>query len=151
MKKKFIGLTLIFWLLVGSTMSVSAAQLQMDGETANVPVTYDNQSTFCVNIPESIDLSNSDGYTFTADFMYLTETQKVCIYAPTGGVTMTNEFGVTGKATLFTNDAGSDCVATFLRQQTSASSPMYTMFDGMDAGHYEGIATFTIRLEPYNN
>lgn len=155
MKKKLLGMVMTVCLLVGSTMTVSASQLHMNGETANVPVTYDNQSSFCINIPESIDLNDSAGYTFTADYMYITDSQKVCVYAPADAITMTNEYGLTGTARLYTNgsngDGNGNCVASFLRDQTTADMPMYGMFDGMAAGHYEGTATFTICLETNSN
>lgn len=53
-----------FSLLAGSTMSVSAAEYEVgqDGQNADVQVEYDNPSTFCVNIPESINLNTSNGY-----------------------------------------------------------------------------------------
>ena len=63
MKKKVLGTMMAFAVLVGSVMPVSASQLHMDGESADVKLSYDNQSTFCINIPESINLNNPDGYT----------------------------------------------------------------------------------------
>ena len=134
-----------FSLLVGSVMSVSAAELTQDGATADVQVEYDNPSTFCVNIPESINLNNLDGYRFTATMMNLTESEKVCIYAPEEVVQMTNEMGAVGTAHLYSND--SNAVATFMSGQVESSNVMYNMFDGLSAGHYTGTATFTIRLE----
>lgn len=151
MKKKLLSLTMAFCLLVGSAMSVSAAQLQTDGETADVQVTYDQPSSFCVNIPESIDLNSTDGYRFTADSMNITDGQKVCIYAPMDDITLTNEYGLTGTARLYTDiDNRGKCVAQFERGVTTSDCVMYGQFDGFSAGHYEGTATFTIRLETKN-
>lgn len=145
MKKRLVGMMMAFSLLVGSVMSVSAAELTQDGATADVQVEYDNPSTFCVNIPESINLNNLDGYRFTATMMNLTESEKVCIYAPEEVVQMTNEMGAVGTAHLYSND--SNAVATFMSGQVESSNVMYNMFDGLSAGHYTGTATFTIRLE----
>lgn len=80
-----------------------------------------------MNIPESINLNDLDGHRFTASMMNLTESEKVCIYAPEEAVQMTNEMGAVGTAHLYSN-------------------VMYNMFDGLSAGHYTGTATFTIRL-----
>lgn len=143
MKKKIIGIIMAFSVLAGSTMPVSASQAHYDGEAVNVPITYDNQSTFCVNIPESIDLNNSDGYTFTADYVNITDSQALCIFAPES-IQMTNEWGATGSVKLFSNDG--NYVAKFLRDETTSQTPMYAMFDGQAAGHFEGTATFTIQL-----
>ena len=145
MKKRLVGMMIAFSLLAGSAISVSAAELTQDGATAAVQVEYDNPSTFCVNIPESINLNNLDGYRFTASMMNLTESEKVCIYAPEEAVQMTNEMGAVGTAHLYSND--SNAVATFMSGQVESSNVMYNMFDGLSAGHYTGTATFTIRLE----
>ena len=145
MKKRLVGMMMAFSLLAGSVMSVSAAELTQDGATADVQVEYDNPSTFCVNIPESINLNNLDGYRFTASMMNLTESEKVCIYAPEEDVPMTNEMGAVGTAHLYSND--NNAVATFMSGQVESSNVMYNMFDGLSAGHYTGTATFTIRLE----
>lgn len=104
---------------------------------------------FCVNIPESIDLNDSEGYLFTADYVYITDPQMLCVYAPSDGITMTNEWGANGSVSLYTSSSG-NCVATFLRNQTTSDTPMYAMFDGQEAGHYEGTATFTIQLQAKN-
>lgn len=149
MKKKLLCLAMALCLLVGSAMSVSAAQVSTNGGTADVPITYDNQSSFCVNIPESIDLNDSEGYLFTADYVYITDTQMLCVFAPADAITMTNEWGANGLARLYTSSSG-NCVATFLRDQTTSDTPMYAMFDGQEAGHYEGTATFTIQLQAKN-
>mgnify|MGYP000626960094 CR=1 FL=1 len=61
MKKKVLGTMMAFAVLVGSVMPVSASQLHMDGESADVKLSYDNQSTFCINIPEvSISIIQMD-------------------------------------------------------------------------------------------
>lgn len=146
MKKRLLGFAMALCLLVGSTMSVSAQQLFGDGESAEVPISYDNQSTFTINIPESLDLSNPDGYNFTAEFMYITNSQMVCIYAPVDPIPMTNEWGASGSITLNPNEGG--CVATFYRDQTISNTSVYGMFSGSDAGHYTGTATFTVKLMP---
>ena len=86
MKKKLVGTMMAFALMAGSIMPVSAAEVVRDGETADVQIEYDNPSTFCVNIPESINLNDSEGYKFTASMMNLTESEKVCIYAPTESI-----------------------------------------------------------------
>ena len=90
-------------------------------------------------------MNNLDGYRFTASMMNLTESEKVCIYAPEEAVQMTNEMGAVGTAHLYSND--SNAVATFMSGQVESSNVMYNMFDGLSAGHYTGTATFTIRLE----
>ena len=149
MKKRLIGFAMTLCLLVGSVMNVSAQQVFMDGGSADLPITYDNQSSFCVNIPESIDLNDSDGYLFTADYVYITDEQMLCVFAPADAITMTNEWGANGTVRLYTSSSG-NCVAAFLRDQTTSDTPMYAMFDGQEAGHYEGTATFTIQLKAKN-
>ena len=42
MKKKVLGTMMAFAVLVGSVMPVSASQLHMDGESADVKLSYDN-------------------------------------------------------------------------------------------------------------
>lgn len=61
-------------------------------------------------------------------------------------ITMQNEVGAVGTARLYGSDGGL-VVATFLRGQTESNTKMYSSFEGNTAGHYRGIATFTIRLE----
>ena len=145
MKKKLVGTMMAFALMAGSIMPVSAAEVVRDGETADVQIEYDNPSTFCVNIPESINLNDSEGYKFTASMMNLTESEKVCIYAPTESIPMYNEMGAVGNVRLYSND--SSAVATFMTGQMESNTVMYSMFDGFSAGHFTGTATFTIRLE----
>lgn len=145
MKKKLVGTMMAFALMAGSIMPVSAAEVVRDGETADVQIEYDNPSTFCVNIPESINLNDSEGYKFTASMMNLTESEKVCIYAPTESIPMYNEMGAVGNVHLYSND--SSAVATFMTGQMESNTVMYSMFDGLSAGHFTGTATFTIRLE----
>lgn len=144
MKKKIIGMLMACTMLASTSMSVSASQAHYDGETANVPISYDNQSSFCVNLPENIDLNNPEGYTFTADYVYITDSQALCVFAPEESIQMTNEWGATGTVKLHNNNG--NCVAKFLRNETTSQTPMYAMFDGQEAGHYEGTATFTIQL-----
>lgn len=147
MKKKIIGMIMAFSLLAGSTMSVSAAEYEVgqDGQNADVQVEYDNPSTFCVNIPESINLNTSNGYKFTASVMNLTESEKVCIYAPEESTPMYNESGAVGNVRLYSSEGAA--VATFMMGQTESSTEMYSMFDGLSAGHYTGTVRFTVRLE----
>lgn len=145
MKKKLIGTVMALSVLVGSVMPVSASQLHTDGETANVQLSYDNQSTFCINIPESINLNNAGGYTFTADYVNITDSEEVCIKMPEEAVPMTNEWGATGSVR-FTSEN-----VKFFRDQTTAENPVYAMFDGLSAGHYTGTATFTVQLQPKSN
>lgn len=140
MKKKVLGSVLVLSLLVGSVMPVSAGQLHTDGETASVNLSYDNQSTFCINIPESINLNDAGGYTFTADYVNITDSEEVCVMIPEDAVPMTNEWGANGTVRFTTN-----CVK-FTRDQRTAETPVYAMFDGLAAGHFEGTATFTIQL-----
>lgn len=127
-----------------SSLNVSAQQLFMDGDSAEVDVSYDNQSTFTVNIPASLDLSNPTQNAFTADSMFITDNQKVCVYAPTEPIPMVNEYGVNATMSINPNEGG--CVATFLRDQNTSDTPIYATFSGLDAGHFTGTATFTIRL-----
>ena len=77
--------------------------------------------------------------------MNLTESEKVCIYAPTESIPMYNEMGAVGNVHLYSND--SSAVATFMTGQIESNTVMYSMFDGLSAGHFTGTATFTIRLE----
>lgn len=144
MKKKLIGTVMALSVLVSSVMPVSASQLHTDGETANVQLTYDNQSTFCINIQESINLNDAGGYTFTADYVNITDYEEVCIKMPES-VQMTNDWGATGSV-MFTTES-----VKFLRDQTTAENPVYAMFDGLSAGHYTGTATFTVQLQPKSN
>lgn len=147
MKKKLLCLTIALSLLVGSTMSVSAAQVQTDGETADIQLTYDQASTFCVNIPESISLNSADGYTFTADYINITDNQQVCVLAPMGEISLTNEHGKRGTVYLSADkDNMGNCVALFERDETTSSIAMRGQFDGTAAGHYSGTVTFTIQL-----
>ena len=104
MKKKLVGT-----MMAGSIMPVSAAEVVRDGETADVQIEYDNPSTFCVNIPESINLNDSEGYKFTASMMNFTESEKVCIYAPTESIPMYNEMCEVGNVHLYSNDRFSGC------------------------------------------
>lgn len=145
MKKRILGTMMAISVMVGSVMPVSAAQLHTDGETANVQLSYDNQSTFCINIPESIDLNNPDGYTFTADYVNITDTEEVCVSIPDEAIQMTNEWGANGMVRFTTNSV------KFLRDQTTAETPVYAMFDGLSAGHFEGTATFMIQLKQRSN
>lgn len=145
MKKRILGTMMAISVMVGSVMPVSAAQLHTDGETANVQLSYDNQSTFCINIPESIDLNNPDGYTFTADYVNITDSEEVCVSIPDEAIQMTNEWGANGTVRFTTNSV------RFLRDQTTAETPVYAMFDGLSAGHFEGTATFTIQLKQRSN
>lgn len=146
MKKRLIGFAMALCLLVGSAMSVSAQQIYGDGGSADVSISYDNQSTFTINIPESIDLSDPEGYKFTAEYMYITDGEMVCVYAPEDPIPMTNEWGASGTVKLNLNEGGR--VATFYRDQTVSDTVVYGVFNGMDAGHYTGTATFTVKLMP---
>lgn len=141
MKKKVLGTMMAFAVLVGSVMPVSASQLHMDGESADVKLSYDNQSTFCINIPESINLNNPDGYTFTAVYVNITDSEEVCVTIPDEAIPMTNEWGANGTVRFSANSV------RFLRDQTTTDTPIYAMFDGLSAGHFEGTATFTIQLK----
>lgn len=141
MKKKVLGTMMAFAVLVGSVMPVSASQLHMDGESADVKLSYDNQSTFCINILESINLNNPDGYTFTADYVNITDSEEVCVTIPDEAIPMTNEWGANGTVRFSANSV------RFLRDQTTTDTPIYAMFDGLSAGHFEGTATFTIQLK----
>lgn len=147
MRKKLIGIMAAIVLLVGSSMPVHAdMEISQDGQRAEVYVEYDNPSTFCVNIPEPINLNNNNGYKFTASLMNITDSERVCVYVQDEPITMQNEIGATGTARLYGSDGGL-VVANFLRGQTESNTKMYSSFEGSTAGHYNGTVTFTIRLE----
>ena len=77
---------------------------------------------------------------YTADYVNITDSEEVCVSIPDEAIQMTNEWGANGTVRFTTNSV------RFLRDQTTAETPVYAMFDGLSAGHFEGTATFTIQL-----
>lgn len=148
MKKKLVGMMMTFILLAGSVMPVSAAEVRVDGQSMDVQVECDNQSSFCINIPESIYLDDTTGYYFTASLMNITQSERVCVYALEKTIIMSNENGNPGTLNLYGADNGA--VANFTTGQMQSSTPMYSSFDAVSAGHYTGTATFIVRLESLN-
>ena len=147
MKKKLMGVLTAVTLLIGSVQPVYAdMEISQDGQNAEIYVEYDNPSTFCVNIPETINLNDNNGYKFTASLMNITESERVCVYVLDESISMYNEKGEMGTARLYGAD-GSKVVATFLSGQTESQTKMYSSFSGVAAGHYQGTVTFKIRLE----
>lgn len=67
--------------------------------------------------------------------------EEVCVTIPDEAIPMTNEWGANGTVRFSANSV------RFLRDQTTTDTPIYAMFDGLSAGHFEGTATFTIQLK----
>lgn len=152
--KKFISLFLAIVLTLSMSVTAFAADASLphDGATGQSTVTYRVESSFCVIIPETLDGMN--GFQLTADFMNITESEKVCVYVNSddGKFTLTNESGDTMEASFNTSGANG-AIGIFTKGQTQ--SDVYCCVMPSDdtipkAGEYSGTVEFIVRLEPNN-
>lgn len=143
--KKLLTLVLAFCMLVGSTISVMAAESPLNITEMEIPITYTQPGSYSIYIPESIDMSAGE-YTFTAAIIDITSEQKVKI-KQTESVQLTSEDGDVSSIWLYGSDGNSENnVAVFERGNNTSIISMLAQFDGT-AGNYSGTATFTITIE----
>ena len=72
--KKIIALCLSVMLILSISTTAFASDLSESGGTATASISYVVNSTYCVNIPETIDASTE--YTFTASSMNIQVNQQ---------------------------------------------------------------------------
>lgn len=149
--KKFISLFLAIVLTLSMSVTAFAADMMLphDGATGSSTVTYRVESSFCVIIPETMDGNN--GFSLTADFMNITESEKVCVYvnSENGKFTLTNESGDTMEANIYTNHS-SGYIGSFVKGQTTSDVVCYVQPSGdtiPKAGEYSGTVEFIVKLE----
>ena len=152
--KKIIALCLSVMLILSISTTAFASDLSESGGTATASISYVVNSTYCVNIPETIDASTE--YTFTASSMNIQGNQQVLVNCFTiyegNNITMTNADGDTFDLT-FSGMMGEYCVGQFLKDNlTSTFSVRGVTVDGSTpkAGTYTGTAEFVLALEEYN-
>lgn len=150
--KKIISLFLAIVLTLSMSVTAFAADMMLphDEATGRGTVTYRVESSFCVIIPETMDGVN--GFNLTADFMNITESEKVCVYVNSddGKFTLTNESGDTMTASFNTSGGENGAVGIFTKGQTQ--SDVYCCVMPSDdtipkAGEYSGTVEFIVRLE----
>lgn len=148
--KKILGVFLSLALLATSSTSVLAADSNLiyEGQTAESTLECYVDSSYSVVIPEKIYIA--DGYTFTADFLNITENQQVNLRITnlneSNMLPMTNESGDTAYLSL--NGLGTNNrVAQFTRDNLTSSITINGFIDPMSrAGVYTGTAVFEISL-----
>lgn len=148
--KRLLAFVMVAVMLFSVSIIAHAEEHEwMDG-TAQVTMTYSVDSTYCLWIPETIDVNT--GYTFTAEMLNIRETEQLTVRISNlnnGCLTFTNESGKDIQvqfnngdvAAIFTDSLTSDIT---LFGQLSENS-------NMKAGDYTATAEFTMSLEARQN
>ena len=148
--KRLICFVMCAALILSMSISASADEsVSTDLQTASSTITYTADSTFIINIPETIDANT--GYTFTASEINLEDNLRVAVYCMTteqnGYITMTSASGNTFNMEL-TGGYG-DLMAVFDNDNLESPYIIHGQPAGETprAGQYTGTAVFQIRLE----
>lgn len=141
-------------LILSISTTAFASDLSEMGGTATSTINYIVDSSYCVNIPETID-ANTD-YTFTASSMNILSNQQVKVNCYTiyenQYIEMQNADGDTFNLT-FNGMQDECCVGQFLKDNlTSTFSVRGVPVEGTNpkAGTYSGTAEFVLSLDFYN-
>lgn len=152
--KKIIAFCLSAMLMLSMSATAFAAELNGMGTEASSTINYIVDSSYCVNIPETIDANEE--YTFTASMVNIQSNQQVkvnCKSLANGGyITMANSDGDSFDLT-FSGMQGEMCVAQFLKGNLTSTFAVMGIPANEAipmAGEYTGIAEFVLELAPYN-
>lgn len=148
--KRLICFLMCAALILSMSITASADEsVSSDQQTASSTITYTADSTFIINIPETIDANT--GYTFTASEINLEDDLRVAVYCTTtqndNTITMTSANGNTFEMML--TGGNGNLVAVFDNDNTESPYIIYGQPAGETprAGQYTGTAVFQICLE----
>lgn len=146
MRKK-LALLLSFVLLIGSTITVKAADLSPWENTGSAEVSYWVDSSYIISIPETIYLN--DEYFFEASYLNIQPIEYVAVYVTNltdGMLTVTNEYGDSDTLTIYGADVNGKVAEFTSESMTSNMSITASMNDMAKAGTYKGTIEFQVGL-----
>lgn len=146
--KRIISLSVCIMLLLSMSVPAFAESYLSEFENqGSTTIEYNVDSTYLINIPESIDANQE--YTFTATYINILQSQQVNVYLTEPTIEMTNESGDTLNLT-FNGMGANYCIASFTKGNNTSS---ITIFGTLaidepipQAGHYTGIAEFNVSI-----
>lgn len=149
--KRIVCIILCLALIISMNVTVFAEDVEVSGDrqTGQSTLTYTVDSSFIINIPQTIDLNS--GYQFSASYMNLESDLQVSVYCTTieqnDYITMTNASGESFN--LILTGGNGALMATFDNDHLESDYFIYGQPDGGSprAGQYTGIAEFEVRLE----
>lgn len=151
--KKLIAILLCCALMLSMSITAFAEDISGDHQSGTSAITYHVDSSFIVNIPETID-ANTD-YTFTASEINVESDLAVNVYCTNlyngGYITMTNASGDSFNLT-FSGMEAENRVAHFDNDNLQSTITIIGQpIEGdVKAGDYTGTAEFEVRLELKN-
>lgn len=153
MKRFFSLIAAILMVFAMAVGALADSPVSEEYSLTRCEVTYRHPSSFCIIIPETIDLSQP--LQLRAEYVDITADEVVNVYCDilgAGGIRMTGEHGDTIQVG-FSNTRNETCVASSLDMEYTSAFQVYGyVLDGSipRAGQYTGVADFTIRIEPTN-